>query len=145
MMFSRHGIPQMVRSDNGPQFISTEFKKFAKEWGFQHVTSSPHYPQSNGMAERHVKTAKALLTKAQLSGQDPFLMMVEAKNIPVKNGSSPAQLLTGRRFRSVLPVAPQQLRIKPINHDAFHDQQQVMKEKQVKYFNKRKRKLPSLM
>ena len=30
MMFSRHGIPQMVRSDNGPQFISTEFKKFAK-------------------------------------------------------------------------------------------------------------------
>ena len=97
------------------------------------------------MAERHVKTAKALLTKAQLSGQDPYLMMVEAKNIPVKNGSSPAQLLTGRRFRSVLPVAPQQLSVKPINHDAFHDQQQVMKEKQAEYFNKGTRKLPSLM
>ena len=36
------------------------------------------YPQSNGMTERRVKPAKALLTKAQLSGQD--LMMVEAKN-----------------------------------------------------------------
>ena len=41
-MFSKHGISQMVRSDNGPQFISTEFKKFVKEWGFQHITSSPH-------------------------------------------------------------------------------------------------------
>ena len=51
-MFSRHGISQMVRSDNGPQFISTEFKKFEKEWGFQHITSSPHYPQSNGMNGR---------------------------------------------------------------------------------------------
>ena len=87
------------------------------------------------MAERHVKTAKALLTKAQLSGQDPYLMMVEAKYIPIKIGSSPAQLLNAIRFRSVLTVAPQQLRIKPINHDTFHDQQQVMKEKQAKYFN----------
>ena len=78
MMFSRHGIPQIMRSDNGPQFIST-VKKFAKEWGFKHITSSPCYPQSNGMAERHVKTAKSLLTKAQLSGQDPYLMMMIEK------------------------------------------------------------------
>ena len=91
------------------------------------------------------KLGIALLTKAQLSGQDPYLMMVEAKNIPIKKDSSPAQLLTGRRFWSVLPVALQQLRIKPINHDAFHDQQQVMEEKQAKYINQGTCKLPSLM
>ena len=48
-------------------------------------------------------------------------------------------------FRSVLPVAPQQLRMKPINHDTFHDQQLVMQEKQAKYFNLGTRKLPSFI
>ena len=41
-------IPEVVRSDNGPQFDSAEFAKFAKEWKFEHVTSSPRYAQSNG-------------------------------------------------------------------------------------------------
>ena len=29
-IFSRHGLPEVVRSDNGPQFASTEFTKFAQ-------------------------------------------------------------------------------------------------------------------
>ena len=54
-IFSRHGIPATFVSDNGPQFISEEMRAFAKEYGFQHVTSSPYYPyypKSNGQAER---------------------------------------------------------------------------------------------
>ena len=50
MQFSRHGIPE-VMSDNGPQFNSTEFAKFASDWHFQHITSSPRIPQSNGKVE----------------------------------------------------------------------------------------------
>ena len=37
------------------------FFQFAKSWGFIHATSSPLYPQSNGMAERAVGTVKGLL------------------------------------------------------------------------------------
>ena len=53
-VFSRHGIPEIVRSDNGPQYSSAEFMSFASSYGFQHLTSSPKFPQSNGQAERAV-------------------------------------------------------------------------------------------
>ena len=55
-VFSRHGIPDTVVSDNGPQYDSKEIKEFASLYGFNHVTTSPYYPQSNGFAERMVKS-----------------------------------------------------------------------------------------
>ena len=48
--FSRHGIPDEVVSDNGSQYKSYLFRKFVKEWGFKHTTSSPYYPRSNGLS-----------------------------------------------------------------------------------------------
>ena len=49
--FAFHGIPSKLLKDNGPQFASREFKSFASEWSFEHVTSSHYFPQSNGFAE----------------------------------------------------------------------------------------------
>ena len=46
-MFSQHGIPDEVMSDNGPQFLSAEFRTFAESWEFVRTMSSPGYPQSN--------------------------------------------------------------------------------------------------
>ena len=43
--FARFGIPERLVTDNGPQFISSEYKQFASEYGFEHVTSSPYWPQ----------------------------------------------------------------------------------------------------
>ena len=42
------------RSDNGPHYSGQAFQEFAIELGFQHVTSSPHYPVSNGVIESQV-------------------------------------------------------------------------------------------
>ncbi|PIK45274.1 hypothetical protein BSL78_17871 [Apostichopus japonicus] len=50
-VFSEHGIPEKVVSDNGPQFASELFKQFASAWSFDHVTS-PRRPQGNGFIER---------------------------------------------------------------------------------------------
>ena len=43
--------PDIVWSDEGPEFTSKCFRDFTKEWEFHHRTSSPMYPQSNGKAE----------------------------------------------------------------------------------------------
>ena len=57
-VFSRNGIPNTVISDNGPQYDSVEMKQFASSYRFNHITSSPYYPQSNGLAKCMVKTIK---------------------------------------------------------------------------------------
>ena len=48
----------------------------SSKWGFQHKTSSPVYPQSNGLAERTVQTVKNLMQKAKASGEDPYLSLL---------------------------------------------------------------------
>ena len=59
LMFARHNIPDVLALDNGPQFESTKFAKSANQWSFEHVTSSPHYTQSNGKAEYAVSSLSA--------------------------------------------------------------------------------------
>lgn len=105
-VFARHGIPDKVVSDNGPQFASTEFKAFAESWEFEHVTSSPGHAQSNGQAERMVQTIKNLLKKSQCSNDDPYIALLEFCNAPIEGvGLSPAQLLIGWRLKSKLPTS----------------------------------------
>ena len=50
--------PRII-SDNGPQFISKDFKQFVKLCGMKHVRTSPYYPQSNGKIERYHRTIKS--------------------------------------------------------------------------------------
>ncbi len=103
--FARQGIPDVVFSDNGPQYSSRMFKKFSQNWEFTHITSSPGYPQSNGKAESAVKTAKRLMRKAKMSGQDPYLAILDHRNTPTQGlNASPAQRLLSRRTRTLLPI-----------------------------------------
>ena len=64
-VFARHGILSTIVSDNGPQYDSAEMKTLASLYGFKYITSTPRYPQSNGQAERTVKTVKSLLQGCQ--------------------------------------------------------------------------------
>ncbi|UYV80797.1 hypothetical protein LAZ67_19001756 [Cordylochernes scorpioides] len=111
-IFTRHGIPETVVSDNGTQFgAAREFANFARQYGFTHVTSSPRFPQSNGMAEAGVKIAKLILKK----NQDPSLGLLEYRSTPLENGYSPAELLMGRKLRTTLPIAPENLNPKLVD------------------------------
>jgi hypothetical protein len=151
--FCKVGIPEKVISDNGPQYSNTcnlfdsnhEFKQFAKEWGFQHVTSSPEFPQSNGAAERAVQTAKRILKKATADKKDPFEALLKYRNTPFSDlGASPAQLLMSRRTRTMIPthrrlLVPQTVEQKQV-YKTLQQRQDMMK----KHYDKHSRDLPPL-
>ena len=56
MIFSRHGIPDVVKTDNGPPFNGNEFQTFSKDFGFHHRKITPLWPEANGEAERFMAT-----------------------------------------------------------------------------------------
>ena len=52
---ARYGIPDVVVTDNGPQFDSNEFKLFEQTWSLQHITSSPDFAIHKAMVESSVQ------------------------------------------------------------------------------------------
>ena len=110
-IFAVHGIPESITSDNGPQFTSSDYIRFAAEYGFELKTSSPHFPQSNGLAERAVQTAKNILQQ-----RDVDIALLNYRNTPHSStGISPAEALMGRRIRGRVPVLPKTLN--PVRHN----------------------------
>ena len=103
-LFSEHGIPETIRSDNGPQFASHQFTKFTKELNFDHNTSSPRNPRSNGQANAAVNIAKSLLTHAKYSWQDPYLALLAYRSTPMDaHLHSLAEMLYQTVIRTTVP------------------------------------------
>ena len=152
-IFARYGIPQEVVSDNGSQFANTrnlfdsthQFKEFAREWGFQHTTSSPEYPQSNGAAERAVQTAKRILKKAEADGKDPFEGLLKYRNTPFEDiGLSPAQLVMSRRTRTTLPTHRRLLLPQPVEPQRVVKALRMRQDKAKSHYDPTGRDLPPL-
>ena len=110
-VFCRYGIPKTVVSDNGPQFAGWEYKKFAAEYGFTAIHSSPHYPRSNGQAERAVQISKQMIKKSEHENQNINIALLNYRNTPIAElNASPAQILFCRRLRSKLPAIEAKLK-----------------------------------
>lgn len=103
--FSNFGIAKVIRSDNGPQFSSHEFSRFATKLGIEHLTSSPRFPRSNGMVERHIQTVKNMIKKCISEGSSWQLGLLGLRNTPGNDGlASPAKLAQGRSLKENVPV-----------------------------------------
>ena len=143
-LFSTHGIPDIIVSDNGPQFSSDAFRLFTTEYDFVHVTSLPKYPKANGEVERAVHSVKALLRK----NEDPYPALLAYRSTPLQNGFSPSELLMGRRLQTKVLVMPSVL--KPNVQDTDRQRVQLREDeyrsKQQIYHAKRHQAcaLPSL-
>lgn len=112
-----YGVPEEISSDGGPQFMSSEFQTFMKDWGIHHRLSSVKYPQSNGRAEIGVKAAKrVILNNTNPDGSldnDLFTKAVlQYRNTPIPElGLSPAQILLHRQLRDSVPSNPRLYRL----------------------------------
>ncbi|XP_064468653.1 uncharacterized protein K02A2.6-like [Ornithodoros turicata] len=102
-MFARHGIPLELCSDNGPQFTSKQFQAFAEKCDFKHITSSLHFPRSNGLAEKGAQELKRILKKTSEANEDFWLGLLSYRSAPLDDCRSPSELLMGCRIMSRLP------------------------------------------
>ena len=82
--FARHGIPVQLFSDNWPPFNSKEIQEFALAYEFEHLTSSPRFPKSNGKVENAVKIAQNIMQKAHDKGTDANLSLLDYRNTPTE-------------------------------------------------------------
>ena len=141
-VFSRHGNPEAIVTDNGPQFVSSEFAAFLIERDIAHHRVSVYYPAANGAVERFNRVLKQSVQMA-ISQSVPWKPAVTAFLMTYRatphaaTGASPFQLLHGRRMRtklSVMPPSPAE----PVS-DAQVREKVVRQQQKMKDYADRKR------
>ena len=107
-LFARHGVPNIMKTDNGPPFNGSEISRWGTAIGFHHRKITPLWPQANGEAERFMRTlGKALKTSILSLGswkQGLYRFLRHYRATPhATTGLSPAEMLLGRKIRTELP------------------------------------------
>ena len=103
-MFATHGLPELLVSDNGTAFTSTEFLRHN---GVRHLTSAPYHPSFNGLAERAVQTLKRYMKKGSDDDvQKQFSrFLFRYRSTPhTTTELSPAEMLMGCRLQTHLDL-----------------------------------------
>ena len=106
LICSEYGWPDTLVSNNGPCYTAEAFTNLMHEYNINHITSSPHCPQLNGLVEKFVQIVKNLFYKAREEGADLFKSLMLYHNAPLtSNLQSPMQMLQSRTVRSQLPMS----------------------------------------
>ena len=111
-VFSRHGYPKIMRSDNGPPFNGSDshlLQQWLKSSGIEHIPNlSAEDPEASGHVETFMKHLKKVWHTAQIERKNPYIQLqqhlIQVRATPHSStGKSPAELLFGRTFRTRLP------------------------------------------
>ena len=140
--FITHGVPDVVVSDNGRQFVSDEFKRFADEMCFTQQTTNLYFAQENGMTERAVQTAKQILDL-----EDPEIGLLNYRATTHSAiGVPPSVALMGRLLATRLPVVDEQLKPRDHQDAGIRKSDREAKSTYKRYYDKRHgvRELPPL-
>ncbi|XP_032091766.1 uncharacterized protein K02A2.6-like [Thamnophis elegans] len=104
-LFATHGLPDILVSDNGPQFTATTFQEFLAEQGIRHAPIAPYHLARNGRAERAVRSAKEALgrmDRGDWQSRVAAYLLSQHSTPCLTTNKSPAELLMGRRLRTSL-------------------------------------------
>ncbi|XP_036346512.1 uncharacterized protein K02A2.6-like [Rhagoletis pomonella] len=108
-IFAQFGVPNVLVSDHGRQFNSTEFQKFLKKNGVIHKQGAPYHPATNGQAERYVQTIKNKLiaanyTPESLKSELSKILIAYRRTIHPVTNKSPSMLMLGRHIQTRLDL-----------------------------------------
>ena len=92
-IFTTHGTPIQVESDNGPRSQSKEFAEFAAVEGFRHHRITPLHPKANGEAESFMKLVNKTEQTAQIQKISP-MMAIQTMLIGYRSTPHPATGIT---------------------------------------------------
>ncbi|XP_064463655.1 uncharacterized protein K02A2.6-like [Ornithodoros turicata] len=104
-IFATFGLPQLVVSDNGTAFVSSEMKSFFSRNGIRHVTSAPYHPATNGQAERMVQELKRALkkhTQGSIQCRLSRFLLNQHTTAHAVTKETPAKQMFGRELRTAL-------------------------------------------
>lgn len=111
-LFSRFGLVDEIISDNGRQFVSTEFEQFLTNLGIKHHLTALYAPQGNGAVERMNRVLKEGI-KAGMADGNSFSQSIKQtlasyrSSVHATTGVSPAKMMYSFDMR--MPLS----RIKP--------------------------------
>lgn len=142
--FARWGIPVVLVSDNGTQFVSKEFDAYISQLGIKHIKTAFYKPSTNGMAESTVKifknACKDFVGENMREKLDKFLF--KHRITPhTTTGVSPAELMQGRTLRSVFDLLkPANLKLKDAKETSeIKERVEKKQERQKHYFSRGKK------
>ncbi|XP_064485943.1 uncharacterized protein K02A2.6-like [Ornithodoros turicata] len=96
-IFATHGIPDLIVSDKGAAFVSSEYRKFLKRNNIKQLQIPPYHPASNGAADRVVQTVKSKLKKSA-AGDFKTQIAIEVLTTPPFTTSCSHWTYTSRTF-----------------------------------------------
>ena len=114
-LFSTFGLPKVVQTDQGSNFLSKLFSQVLKTLNVSHQVSSAYHPESQGALERWHQTLKSMLKKyCYDTNKDwdegiPFVLFAIRETVQESLKFSPAELVFGLSLRGSLKVLKDQM------------------------------------
>ena len=101
------GIPDVIRSDNGPHFIGQAiiYRNFTTNWGIDHKTSPQDIRDLTGSSrDKFIKTVKGIIKKARDANENEMLALLRWRTTPIDSTiQSPAEIMFQRKVKDTLP------------------------------------------
>lgn len=109
--FSTFGLPKIVQTDQGSNFMSRVFKQVLTQLNIKHHVASAYHPESQGTLERFHQTLKSMLRtyctdSAKDWGEGLPLLLFAIRETPQESlGFSPADLIFGHTVQGLLKAS----------------------------------------
>ena len=146
-IFARQGIPEKIKTDNGPPFNGKDFHNFAQQYGFKHRKVTPLWPEANGEVERFMKTLNKFIRIQNINNRNwkselPTFLRHYRSTAHTSTKVSPFKALTGREMNSGLPKSFSLSSPSTSLKNFIFQEDRKSKENMIDYANKKRKTKP---